>query len=252
MYPKDDFELEMMQEEFKKSEKASVKIIISKESNQCNKICEKSISNVTKNKKKRDIISIDNKSDYILDSSHDKLLKINEALSIFNSEMMSNNNLIENKIDIKTGIPSTFKVENIEDKIKNIVVKENKKKNDEMKKSSAFKQSFESEEYKNMHIKNVDFVKSLSQEEIIKYTQELKASIPQELLDKMKTGYFQNNLDKKSLSSIIYNQPNEQQSEPLSDDESVENSNLALKQIVEETKSQEQFIYVFNYYNKFQ
>ena len=150
MYPKDDFELEMMQEEFKKSEKASVKIIISKESNQCNKICEKSISNVTKNKKKRDIISIDNKSDYILDSSHDKLLKINEALSIFNSEMMSNNNLIENKIDIKTGIPSTFKVENIEDKIKNIVVKENKKKNDEMKKSSAFKQSFESEEYKNM------------------------------------------------------------------------------------------------------
>ena len=242
-----------MQDEFKKSDKISVKMIKSKQESTKRFISNENKTTKIIEKKKKDVILIDSKSDYTIDSSNDKLLKINEVLSIFNREILENKNANLDKIDSSTGLPPTFKIENIEEKMKtsNKIKMENNKKY--QLKSSVFKEKFETDEYKSMHLKNLDVVNNLSEDEIIKYTQELKASIPKELLDKMKSGYFQKNLDTKSLVSAIYNQTNQKDSEVISEDESVESADFTEKPIVKENinKSHENSIFVFNYYNKF-
>ncbi len=49
-------------------------------------------------------------------------------------------------------------------------------------------------EYKNIHEKNCDLINSMSKEDLFKNIEAIKSNIPKELLEKMKTGFFQKNL----------------------------------------------------------
>ncbi len=254
-----------MQEEFKKTDKISVKVIDSKfMSSKQDKSAKKIDSDQTKSKKKKDFITIDNKSDYVPESSNEKLMKINKVMSIFNSEISSNSEISKIEIDHKTGLPLTFKIDNIQDKIKKKMYREKdiKIEAEKKKKQSVFKEKFENEEYKQISEKNSDLIKNLSGEELIRYTQEMKASIPRELIEKMEQGYFQKILDKKNLTSTIYSQSREkiedvedveEENESKSGEECIEDlienpKEVSFKGKEVEIKKNE---YLFNYYKKY-
>ena len=206
-----DNNLEKLQEEFlKKKEKCNSKIIKkeppkynnNKDNN--NNIFPMGEIKKKKGKKKiKDVISL-NLPPLDLDSSQNINNKTNQR-SLFALNYEENKNIdLNNNINIKTGLPETFKIDaknnkkeennnkNIGHKDNNIIINNNNNSGNEIK------DIFQSKEYDEINNENEEKIKNMSQEEILEAQKEILTYMP-EFIEKFKDNYFSQQI-KKSLN----------------------------------------------------
>ena len=193
-------DLDEMQKEFlDKKEKCHVKIKKEKiEDNNNNKSTEKIESKIKKikgKKKTRDVISLN----IPLNLGNINIPKQKESLFGLNFEKEEKNFDI-NKIDNKTGLPGTFKLENYDNELKKIVEDnkiENKKENDNSIKNNEENNFDNDSEYAKINTENIKLIQSMSKKELLENQMEIYQKIPTDLIEKMKKGYFRKQLEKE-------------------------------------------------------
>ena len=175
--------LDELQEIFINRDKGNFKIcanLIKNDSNQengCNKI--KMNKNFGKRKEK-DIVNLD------IGLNFNSNLIQTEKESLF-SKAIKNFRIDNNEINKGTGLPQTFKIENYDAFSKVIDINKPVKKNFiELLKE----EKIHGIEYNEVHSKNIELIKNMSKEELMKYYQIIKTDIPKGLIEKMKKGYF--------------------------------------------------------------
>ena len=212
-----DTDLEKLQNEFiSNKEKCNTKIIKietpkkENEQNLKNIIIPTGEIKKKKGKKKvKDVIELNLPSlntDNYSDNNKEKKDK-SEKSSLFSinySKIQEKNN--EHNINISTGLPDTFKIEEMEKNEKDIKIKEDK--NIESKKEILKPQikenivehseDFKSKEYDDINKENEKTIQQMSKEEIIEAQKEIFANIPSDLLEKFKSNFFSQQI-KKSL-----------------------------------------------------
>ena len=106
------------------------------------------------------------------------------------------------EINITTGLPDTFKIEQIEKETK---IEEDKTINaikemeiEEVNKEDIKEENFKSKEYEEINNENQKKIEQMSKEEILEAQKEIFASIPSDLLEKFKSNFFTQQI-KKSL-----------------------------------------------------
>jgi hypothetical protein len=173
-------------------------------------------------KKKKDVISLDIN---ILNSITKPTFQDNQATSssnlkgnsIFKSAIDLNSSLVKSTdVNKETGLPDTFTVDKSlynQDLSKNVLrgFRPNHQENYNLKIKNFDKDErinlfsttpTPNSEYAEIHQKNLDLLKSMSKDELLEYTQTIKAKIPEKLLEKMKSGYFSKKLNENSINSL--------------------------------------------------
>jgi hypothetical protein len=186
-------DLENLQEEFLKQTNAnnlSVKLNKSEknkntaENNSKNILVEKKLGR----KKEKDIIKLE----LDINTGVGEIEKIQKETIFVKAFNDIKENIINKPISKVTGLPETFKIEDYT-KYNNT---NNKTTNNERKNyiDIISNEKIEDKEYSEIHNQNIKAIKEMSKDDLIKYNQVLKTSIPAKLLEKMKTGYFQKTL----------------------------------------------------------
>ena len=212
-----DTDLEKLQNEFiAKKEKCNTKIIkLSTHKNEN----EQNLKNIIiptgeikkkKGKKKvKDVIELNLPSlstDNYSNINKDKKDK-SENSSLFSinyNKFKENKN--EHNINISTGLPDTFKIEEKEKIEKDINIKDdiNIETRKEIEKAQIkeniveHSEDFKSKEYDEIHKENEKTIQQMSKEEILEAQKEIFANIPSDLLEKFKSNFFSQQI-KKSL-----------------------------------------------------
>jgi len=182
-------------------------------------------------------------------------------------EKSNNHNFSLKEIDIKTGLPKIPElISNSELKIGILHFKENYKIKENIKLNSTDKENYldsnakedisnenikitqknflinlgsnsiKDQEYKVIHDKNMELIKTMSKEEMFNNLESIKANIPKELLEKMKTGFFQKKLseDYKNLEreKLIESIKKEEEYESEEENQSEEEHPKKIEQII--------------------
>ena len=212
-----DTDLEKLQNEFiAKKEKCNTKIIklsVQKNENEQNLkniiIPTGEIKKKKGKKKVKDVIELNFPSlsnDNYSNVNKDKKDK-SENSSLFS---INYNKIKENKneynINISTGLPDTFKIEEKEKIEKDINIKDdlNIESRKEIEKAQIkeniveHSEDFKSKEYDEIHKENEKTIQQMSKEEILEAQKEIFANIPSDLLEKFKSNFFSQQI-KKSL-----------------------------------------------------
>ena len=245
-----DNDLDRLQKEFlANKEKCSVKIIKKAPNKKENEI---NINNLIfptgeikkkKGKKKvKDVISL-NLPPLINDNEiNNKNQNKSENISLFslnynkieekNKANDTNNNPIN--INITTGLPDTFKIEEIKkesniksEKDNNILIKENEKNEIKNDNDIIKEEEFKSKEYDEINKENQKRIEQMSKDEIMEAQKEIFAAIPSDLLEKFKSNFFSQQI-KKSL--------HQKEENILKDIKSEENKNIE-KNVIKEINS---------------
>ena len=127
--------------------------------------------------------------------------------SLFSLNYEEHKNIdINNNINIKTGLPETFKIEeknNIQEENINNNYKNkddnNNNNNNNISSENVIKENFQCKEYDEINNENEEKIKNMTQEEIIAAQKEIFASIPSDLIEKFKDNFFSQQI-KKSLN----------------------------------------------------
>ena len=209
-----DNDLEKLQKEFiAKKEKCNSKIIkldnkkIEKEANFKNLIIPTGEIKRKKGKKKvKDVITLnlpplnqEKEIDIKKNPESSSLFSIN-----YNKLEEKNKNINQIPIDINktTGLPDTFKIEQIEKETKieeDKTINAIKEMDIEKVNNIDFKEEqFKSKEYEEINNENQKKIEQMSKEEILEAQKEIFASIPSDLLEKFKSNFFTQQI-KKSL-----------------------------------------------------
>ena len=271
-----DNDLDKLQKEFlANKEKCSVKIIKKAPNKKENEINTNNLIFPTgeikkkKGKKKvKDVISL-NLPPLINDNEiNNKNQNKSENISLFslnynkieekNKANDTNNNPIN--INITTGLPDTFKIEEIkkESNIKserdnNILIKENEKNEIKNDNDIIKEEEFKSKEYDEINKENQKRIEQMSKDEIMEAQKEIFAAIPSDLLEKFKSNFFSQQI-KKSLHQKEENILKDIKSEEnknienniIKEKNSDINNNLDKKDNIETKKENEEII-LFSY-----
>ena len=147
-------------------------------------------------------------------SSYPNINDNSNQKSLFSLNYDEFNKKYENKININTGLPETFKIkENIEEKkekeenvkMKNMEVEENNNsKNKDINinniiENKKIEEKFESKEYEEINNENMKKIEQMSKDEILAAQKEIFSSIPSDLIEKFKDNFFSKQI-KKSLN----------------------------------------------------
>ena len=225
-----DNNLEKLQEEFlKKKEKCSSKIIKNEQpktnnnqSNTNNNIVFP-VGEIKKKKGKKkikDVITLNLPQLNTNQGQNQNLNNNTTKRSLFSLNYNEQENK-DKKVNIKTGLPETFKItniinkeqDNINNNINNINIDDNKNinniniddnnninKNFENNDKLNKKEDFNSKEYDEINNENQRKIEQMSEEEILAAQKEIFASIPSDLIEKFKDNFFTNQI-KKSLNA---------------------------------------------------
>ena len=190
-------DLEEMQKEFlDKKEKCNVKIKKEKIEESQNKPIEKISSKIEKikgKKKTRDVISLN----IPLNLGNVNIPKQKESLFGLNFEKEEKNFDI-NKIDKKTGLPGTFKLENYDNELKKIIQDKKNENNRDNSIKNIEENNFEDDsEYAKINTENIKLIQGMSKKELLENQMEIYQKIPTDLIEKMKKGYFRKQLEKE-------------------------------------------------------
>ena len=212
-------DLEKMQKEFiDKKEKSCVKIIKNEKkdnnNNETNNIIynnmymnkNNKISKLKGKKKIKDVITLDipimPRNNYINEKNINKQ-------SLFDKNF---NNLKKTEIknlDKNTGLPQTFKLNNLEEMNNNLnkIEKDKKDENNDLKKEDDMKNiPYKNEEYEKINIENIKKIQNMTKEEIDENTKEIFEKIPTSLIEKMKKGLITKLLKKENKNTENKNQ----------------------------------------------
>ena len=198
-----DDNLEKLQEEyFKKKEKCNTKFNKIEPSKQNNNNQDKNNNLIfitgemkkKKGKKKiKDVISLNLPTLNPIQPQNTNNKTNQHSLFSLNYEEHKNID-INNNINIKTGLPETFKIEE-KNKIQEENINNNYKNKDDNNKNNissenVIKENFQSKEYEEINNENEEKIKNMTQEEIIAAQKEIFASIPSDLIEKFKDNFF--------------------------------------------------------------
>ena len=276
-----DENIEKLQEEFlKKKEKCSSKMTKIKPSEP---IQNQSASNTNilfssgeikkkKGKKKiKDVITLN--LPQLSPCLTQNIYKNENQRSLFSLNYDEYNKKCINKININTGLPDTFKIqEKINEKkekelsdknIKensNLIINNLDEKNDE--KNKIMEEKFLSKEYKEINDENEKKIQQMSKEEILEAQKEIINSIPNDLIQKFKNNFFTQQI-KKSLNKkennilnfeIKSTNKNEKEKAKLYNQENNSNINIQndfnLNELNKKEKINNQEIIMFSYEGK--
>ena len=202
-----DDDLEKLQEEFiSKKEKCNSKIINKKVKDkekieQNNLIIPSGEIKKKKGKKKiKDVISLnlppinyDNNEQSKIDAANEK------EMSLFSKNYKNEENT---NINISTGLPETFKIEETNNNNEDMdIIKENKKEN-------YINFDFNNKEYDDINNENNRKIEQMSKEEILEAQNEIFANIPSDLLEKFKSNFFSDQIKESLKENNILNNNN--------------------------------------------
>ena len=210
-----DDNLEKLQEEyFKKKEKCNTKFNKIEPSKQNNNNQDKNNNLIfitgemkkKKGKKKiKDVISLNLPTLNPIQPQNTNNKTNQHSLFSLNYEEHKNID-INNNINIKTGLPETFKIEEKNNEQEENINKNYKNKDDNNNNNNnnicsenIIKENFQSKEYDEINNENEEKIKNMTQEEIIAAQKEIFASIPSDLIEKFKDNFFSQQI-KKSLN----------------------------------------------------
>ena len=259
-----DNDLEKLQKEFiAKKEKCNSKIIklenkkSENEANFKNLIIPTGEIKQKKGKKKvKDIITLNlpplNQEKEVSNKNYPEsssLFSIN-----YNKLEEKNKNINQIPIDINktTGLPDTFKIEQIEKETK---IEEDKTINaikemdiEEVNNEDIKEEQFKSKEYEEINNENQKKIEQMSKEEILEAQKEIFASIPSDLLEKFKSNFFTQQI-KKSLhekesnkSKEIKLEENKNKENNIIMNQNKHNINLNFKKILNNKTNDSQFV----------
>ena len=170
-------------------------------------------------KKIKDIIKLDiNIFSSQSNNLDNNIGNIDNKPTIFSKNLNFQKN-IDKELDLKTGLPKIFKTTEILEQPYNLLANypENKSnldiiENNQMNSNTENKldkikiSEIKNNEYKNIHNKNLELITNMSKEELFNNIQTIKSNIPNELLEKMKSGFFQKKLSNYSKDFTQNNQ----------------------------------------------
>ena len=206
-----DNDLDKLQKEFlEKKEKCNCKIIktnpIKKENeyNLKNIISQSGEIKKKKGKKKvKDVISLNLPSLNYENNISNKNKSEKASLFSLNFNKIEEANGEHININKNTGLPETFKIEEVKNEI-NKKIKDNKvkdikeKENNKMMMDIEIEDNFNSKEYDEINKENQKRIEQMSKDEIMEAQKEIFANIPSDLLEKFKSNFFTQQI-KKSL-----------------------------------------------------
>ena len=202
-----DNDLEKLQQEFiSKKEKCNSKIINKKVKDkekieQNNLIIPSGEIKKKKGKKKiKDVISLNLPP---LNNDNNEPSKIeaanNKEASLFSKNYKNEENT---NINISTGLPETFKIEETNYNNEDMdIIKENKKEN-------YINFDFNNKEYDDINNENNRKIEQMSKEEILEAQNEIFANIPSDLLEKFKSNFFSDQIKESLKENNILNNNN--------------------------------------------
>jgi hypothetical protein len=177
-------DLESLQEEFlKQTTPNTLSVKLNKENKLTNSKSENSKERKV-GKKTKDIIR--------LDMDIDRGSDIPKKESLFIKALGEFKHIKNNAISKETGLPETFKIADFE---KYVTQKNNKTNNNYLE--VLENETIKDDEYKDIHAENVQLIKDMSKDDLVKYAQMLKTSVPPKLLEKMKSGHYQKTFKKE-------------------------------------------------------
>ena len=232
-------DLDEMQKEFiDKKEKCNVKVKKEKikEKEETKEVSAK-IKKIRGIKKTRDVITLNIPLN--LGNNNNNNSKQKESLFALNFEKEVKNNKF-NILNKKTGLPETFKLENLNDDLKENN-KEIKEEND-ISENNIIKNNFdENSEYGKINSENLNLIKKMSKKELLENQKEIYQKIPTKLIEKMKKGYFRKQLEKEfgkvnqNLNNNNIN-PNQNNNNNEKNTEKKINQNIEIKELNEKIK----------------
>ena len=265
-----DNDLDKLQKEFlDKKEKCNCEIIKKDNSKKENELNIKNIifqsGEIKKKKGKKkvkDVISLNLPSlnnDNIIDnknkSDKESLFSIN-----FNKIEEKNKEPINININISTGLPDTFKIEDINKEINNTDENKNKiidnkviENKEIMMNIDINDNNFNSKEYDEINKENQKRIEQMSEDEILEAQKEIFANIPSDLLEKFKSNFFSQQIKKSlhekenNISSDLKPEENKIKQEENLNENNNTHLNIENKEIKKSSNNNQEEIILFDY-----